>query len=176
VPAFRCLATPLALVASLVASASMAQDTVPKSTDKLASFGQVEGWNVYVNETRKNCFGERVREDSVLQMGSTDETGVGYLGVFTKAPTGAENEKIRDIAIDVNGTRYAGEAAEMAGNLKAGYSGGYILSKDPGFIQAVADQPSMKVIIAGRDPVDLDLGGTRKAIEMIRDCNARQAG
>jgi hypothetical protein len=170
----RCL--PLAAAACIAATAVLAQETVPKSTDKVTTFGQAEGWNIFVNDTRKNCFGERVRPDSVLQMGSTNESGLGYLGVFTKAATAVKNDKLREIAIDVNGTRYSGQTEGMKGDLKEGYSGGYILSKDPNFIKAVADQASMKVMIEGSDPVDLDLAGTKKAISMIQDCNAKQKG
>ena len=77
--------------------------------------------------------------------------------------------------IQMGDNRYAGEVAEMAGNLKGGYSGGYVLANDPGFVKDVEQQYVMMVMPEGVEPFEVDLTGTKKAVAAARECNAAQS-
>lgn len=165
----------LALSAALGIATGVQAQVLPQEGDEFSMFGEASGWTIFVNESRGTCLAERVDDASVLQMGLTADATLGYLGVFTQDPTGIETNTVERVEIEIGGQRYAGEVAEMA-NLKEGYSGGYILANNAEFIQAVADQPSMTVFVADREPLEISLAGTKAAIQAAQDCNAAQAG
>jgi hypothetical protein len=68
---------------------------------------------------------------SSVQMGVTANQEVGYLGVFTKADIGLKNGNTSDIFVSIDGNLFKGVATSTSGELKGGYSGGYILTDDP---------------------------------------------
>ena len=168
--------TTIAATAVMASALSAGAEAIPPGTDGFTPYGEVEGWNVFVDNGRGTCLIERVGDDGVaVQMGLTADATFGYVGVFTQAPTNAEGGKIRTIEIQMGDNRYAGEVAEMAGNLKGGYSGGYVLANDPGFVKDVEQQYVMMVMPEGVEPFEVDLTGTKKAIAAARECNAAQS-
>jgi hypothetical protein len=64
----------------------------------------------------------------------------------------------------------------MRGNITKGYSGGYVLSDDPQFVTDIAQQYEMVVFPEKEYAFVVNLAGTKKAIEMARECNAKQTG
>ena len=167
-----------AIVAFGPVPAAMAQDgqALPLATDTFAPYGPFGGWNVFVNETRGTCFAERPSETSVLQMGITEPAIFAYLGVFTQAPTEVESGKVEPVELLIGERRFVGEVTEAAGNIPGGFSGGYIVSRDLGLIEALGAGTSMTATVGSRPPVEIDLTGTGDAITAVRACNAAQAG
>ena len=48
-------------------------------------YGEVEGWKVFIDNEKKSCLIEAVDgAENVVQMGLTEDRGVGYVGVFTQ--------------------------------------------------------------------------------------------
>jgi hypothetical protein len=158
--------------------AAVAQDglVLPLSTDTFAPYGPFGGWNVFINQTRSTCFAERPTETSVLQMGITEPAIFAYLGVFTQAPTAAESGRVDSVELLIGERRFVGEVTEAAGNIPGGFSGGYIVSRDLGLMEALAGGTSMTATVGGRAPVVIDLTGTADAIAAVRACNAAQGG
>lgn len=156
----------------------LAQDgqALPSATDTFVPYGPFGGWNVFVNETRGTCFAERVLETSVLQMGITEPAIFAYLGIFTQAPTEAESGRVEQVELLIGERRFVGEVTEAAGNIPGGFSGGYIVSQDLGFIEALGAGSSMTATVGDRPPLEIDLTGTAEAIEAVRACNAAQLG
>ncbi|MCC5976121.1 MAG: hypothetical protein JJT81_19010 [Rubellimicrobium sp.] len=149
---------------------------LPSATDTFAPYGSFGGWNVFVNETRGTCFAERPSETSVLQMGITDPAIYAYLGVFTQAPTEAESGRVDEIELLIGEQRFVGGVTEAAGNIPGGFSGGYIVTEDPGFIEALGAGSSMTATVGTRPPIEIDLTGTADAIDALSACNAAQVG
>lgn len=173
------LLTAISLCTALSAlSPALAQDgqALPLATDTFAPFGPFGGWNVFVNETRGTCFAERVAETSVLQMGLTEPAIFAYLGIFTQAPTAAESGRVEPVELMIGDRRFVGEVTEAAGNIPGGFSGGYIVSRDLGLIEALAAAQTMTATVGTRPPLDIDLTGTSDAIDAVRACNAAQLG
>ncbi|WP_261195578.1 hypothetical protein [Pseudoruegeria sp. SHC-113] len=150
---------------------------LPALADTYTKFGEVEGWKVFADAEKKSCLMERVdAAENVIQMGLTEDRGVGYVGVFTKAETNIKKGDEEAVAILIGGNIYLGEATGMRGNITEGYSGGYVLSDDPQFATDIAQQYEMIVFPETEFAFVVDLTGTKKAMEMTKECNAAQMG
>lgn len=151
----------------------MAATTV--SADTFLRYGEVEGWKVFIDEDKKSCLIEAVDDnENVVQMGLTEDRGVGYVGVFTKAKTDIKRGEKEAVAILLGDNIYVGEATGMKGNITKGYSGGYVLSDDPQFADDLARKEVMIVFPEKEFAFTVDLTGTYKAMEMARKCNQEQ--
>ena len=152
---------------TFAATTALAQEFQP--------YGSVEGWNVFVDTAKKSCLIEAVdAAENVVQMGLTKDRGVAYIGVFTKAETGIKKGEAEPIAILLGEKLFIGEATGMRGNITKGYSGGYVLTDDPSVVEAVAKEYEMIVFPEKAYTFAVNLKGTFKAIEMARECNAKQ--
>ena len=158
-----------ALVAAIAATSAAA--------DNFLKYGEAEGWNVYIDSEKQSCLIERIDEaENVVQMGLTTDRGVAYVGVFVKGATGIQDGEKEAIAIDIDGTLYIGQATGMRGSITKGYSGGYVLSDDPKFVDDIARKEVMTVFPQKEYVFAVSLKGTYKAIEMARQCNKEQMG
>lgn len=159
-----------ALVAAVAATSATA-------TEKFLKYGEAEGWNVYIDTEKQSCLIERIDEaENVVQMGLTTDRGVAYVGVFVKGATGIKDGEKEAVAIAIDGTLYIGKATGMRGSITKGYSGGYVLSDDPKFIDDIARKEVMTVFPQKEYVFSVSLKGTYKAIEMARQCNKEQMG
>ncbi|SMO44684.1 hypothetical protein [Ruegeria faecimaris] len=147
------------------------------SADTFLRYGEVDGWKIFIDEDKKSCLIEAVDDaENVVQMGLTEDRGVGYVGVFTKAETNIKRGETEAVAILLGENLYLGEATGMKGNITKGYSGGYVLSDDPKFAEDLAKQKVMVVFPEKEFAFTVDLTGTYKAMEMARKCNEEQLG
>jgi hypothetical protein len=157
-------------VALSVAMAAYADNPLPKASDVLVKYGEVEGWTVYTNQTRGDCLIVRSDGPSSVQMGVTANQEVGYLGVFTKVDIGLKSGTQSQIFVSIDGHLYGGVATTT--DAKGGYSGGYILADDPNFKRDVAKKYKMIVFPETKGAFVVDLKGTFKAMAMGRKCLA----
>lgn len=157
-------------VAFSSAMTAHAQNPLPKASDTLVKYGEVEDWTVYANQTRGDCLIVRDIGSGAVQMGVTADRQVGYLGVFTKEDIGLRNGNQTQIFVDIDGHLYEGVATTTSGDLKDGYSGGYILTDDPNFKRDVAKKYTMTVFPQTAGAFVVDLRGTYKAMAMGQKC------
>ena len=163
-------ATSVAL-SSAVAAYAQNQSPLPKASDVLVRYGDdIEGWTVYENQTRGDCLIVRQDGPSAVQMGVTANQEVGYLGVFTTVDIGLQNGNTSDIFVSIDGQLFKGVATSTSGELKGGYSGGYILTDDPKFKRAVAKRYEMTVFPETKGTFIVDLKGTFRAMAAGRKC------
>nr|WP_170616759.1 hypothetical protein [uncultured Ruegeria sp.] len=145
--------------------------------DTFERYGEVEGWKVFVDKEKKSCLIEAVDSaENVVQMGLTEDRGVGYVGIFTKEKTDIKRGEKGAVAIMLGDNLYVGEGTGMKGNITKGYSGGYVLSDNPQFADDLAKQKVMVVFPEKEFAFTVDLTGTYKAMEMARECNEKQLG
>lgn len=164
----------IAVGAALAAApVSAQQDPLPKASDMLVKYGDVEGWTVYANKTRGDCLIVGSFGEGSVQMGVLADQSVGYLGVFTKVDIGIKNGA-GEIFVDIGGKLYEGVATTTAGHLKNGYSGGYILSDNPEFKRDIAKKYNMIVFPQTQGAFIVDLTGTFKAMALGRKCLTEQ--
>lgn len=164
------LSTTLALMTGGAASAMEISDIVPASGDTLIVYKQSGDWTVYSDVDRRSCLIERSDDDgNAMQMGLTKDLSAVYVGVFTQKD--AKIDAQTPIAIAVDGKVYTGESYGVrSGQLKGNYSGGYVLSDDPGFVEAIAKG---KELLAFPDKpwfFVIDLTGTFRAIDDAKAC------
>jgi hypothetical protein len=163
-------ATSVALSSAMPAYAQ-SQNPLPKASDVLVRYGDdIEGWTVYADQTRGDCLIVREYGPGSVQMGVTANQDVGYLGVFTKEDIGLQNGNKSAINVSIDGRLFSGVATSTNGELKGGYSGGYILTDDPKFKRAVAKRYKMTVFPETRAAFVVDLKGTYKAMAKGRKC------
>ena len=149
--------------------------TTAAAADTYKKYGEVEGWNVFIDNEKKTCLIEAVDSaENVVQMGLTEDRSVGYLGVFTKGETKITRDNKEPVAILIGENLYVGEATGMRGNITKGYSGGYVTSDNPMFVKDVEQQYEMIVFPNSAYSFIVDLAGTKKAIAMARECNKAQ--
>ena len=94
--------------------------------------------------------------------------------MFTKGETNIKQGETGAVAILIGENIYLGESTGMRGNITEGYTGGYVLSDDPQFAKDIAQQYTMTVFPEKEFAFVVDLTGTKKALEMARECNAKQ--
>lgn len=159
-------------VAAVAFTALLASSAVASTFE---NYGSVEGWNVFIDHEKKTCLIEAVDSaENVVQMGVTKDRSVGYIGIFTKGETAIKRDEKEGVAILIGDNIYVGEATGMRGNITEGYSGGYVTSDNPMFVKDVEQQYEMIVFPETDYSFVVDLAGTKKAIAMGRECNAKQ--
>lgn len=156
-------------------SAAYAGSPLPDSNDSLAVYSQAKDWTVYVDASHGNCLAERSDDaGNAMQMGQTKDHSAAYVGVFTKAETGFSGSQPIEIAVD--GTVFVGEShALRSGQLAGGYSGGYVVTDNPNFVNAIAEGRELVAFPGLEGTFVVDLTGTKVAIEEIEKCNKLQA-
>jgi hypothetical protein len=166
----KALITATSLAVSAATAVHAQENPLPKASDTLVQFGQdIEGWTVYANKTRGDCLIVRSFGPGSVQMGVAADHSVGYLGVFTQVDIGIQNG-IKEIFVDIDGHLYAGVATTTTGQLKGGYSGGYIMTDNPDFKRDVAKKYTMTVFPQTAGAFVVDLKGTYKAMAAGRKC------
>ena len=161
----------------ITAATALSLSAGAASADNFLKFGEVEDWKVFIDQERKSCLIEKQFDTGeVVQMGLTQDRGVGYVGVFTDEETDIKEGEKQLVAIALGENIYIGEAAGLRGSITKGYSGGYVLSEDPQFVTDIAQQYEMVVFPETNFAFVVDLTGTKKAIEMARSCNQEQLG
>ena len=163
------------LIAPLALTAATTLVTAPAHAEKFLGYGAIEGWNVYVDTEKKSCMVEtKDGLDNVIQMGLTDDRGIGYIGLFTKAETDIKRGDKSAVALLIGEDLYFGEATGMRGNITKGYSGGYVLTDDPKVFEDIRRARTMTVFPEKEFAFEVDLSGTAKALDLARKCNAEQ--
>lgn len=162
--------------ATFISSAAIAAGPLPSDKGPFTKYGEAGDWTVWVDEGNKNCLIEKVfSEGQVVQMGLTKNQKHGYLGVFT-----TDDIKIRirqKIEVDIDGQTFEERARGVrARKLKGDYKGGYLKTDDAAFANALAEGQNMVVFPRKSAAFQVDLTGTKKAMEMGRKCNAEQQG
>ncbi|AXI46275.1 hypothetical protein C1J03_09705 [Sulfitobacter sp. SK012] len=148
--------------------------TTSAGADTFEKYGEVEGWKVFADKDKMSCLIEAVDSaENVVQMGLTEDRSLGYLGVFTKGETNLKKDDREAVVIVIGENTYYGEATGMRGNITKGYSGGYITNNLPQFVKDIEQQYEMVVFPETDYVFVIDLTGTKKAIAMARECNAK---
>lgn len=172
---FTTLVAATSVAVSCATAVCAQQNPLPLASDTLVKYGEdVEGWTVYANKTRGDCLIVSSFGPASVQMGVAADHSVGYLGVFTQVDIGIRSGT-EEIFVDIDGHLYNGVATTTSGQLKGGYSGGYILTDDPSFKRDVAKKYTMTVFPQTPGAFVVDLRGTYKAMAKGRKCLTEQA-
>lgn len=159
-----------------MAGVAWAENPIPQSGDDLSVFKQMGEWTVYADATRGSCLAERVDAmGNALQMGLTKDGSAAYVGVFT--PAEVDFKRNDPIAIAVDGKIFEGKSHGVRSKkLAGGQSGGYIITNNPDLIDAIANGRKLVAFPEKVGAFEVDLTGTKMAIDEIKACTAGLAG
>jgi hypothetical protein len=165
-----------ALSAIAIASVAWAEDPIPESGDSLSVFKEMGEWTIYADATRGSCLAERVdSEGNAMQMGLTKDGSAAYVGVFTLAEV--DFRRNDPIAIAVDGKIFEGKSHGVRSKkLVGGQHGGYIITNNPELVDAIANGEKLIAFPEKVGVFEVDLTGTKVAIDEIRTCTAGLAG
>lgn len=168
-------AVALTLAATGIAHALEIADIVPAFDDELETYKEVGDWTVIANKTRGDCLIERSDDvGNAMQMGLVKDGSAVYLGVFTTRPADIQPDTPIQIAVD--GQVYVGEAYGIkAGTVSGDYKGGYVLSQDPAFVNAIAQGRELVAFPENTGVFIVDLTGTKRAIDEAMACLEAQS-
>lgn len=172
------IACTLAIAVTGASAAVAQQGVLAPGDDVFVEYGKVGGWTIYGDQDRGTCLIEGVDDNgNVVQMGLTDQAGVGYLGVFTRQDVRIKDGALRDVTIVVNDHIYRGTAQEMKRNVSDGYQGGYVLVDNPDFLRDLQEGLFLTAWPEANDGggVVVDLKGSHKAITEAIACNDKMA-
>jgi hypothetical protein len=162
-----------ALSAIAFGGMASAELPIPQSSDSMSVYKEMGEWTVYADATRGTCLAERVdSESNVMQMGLTQTEGFGYVGVFTTGDL--DVERSQGLAIAVDGQVFVGNSHGIRSKQIEGgnHSGGYIITNNPNLVNAIANGKTLVAFPEKSAAFEVDLTGTKAAIEEIRACIA----
>lgn len=162
-----------AALAGLAAGAALAKEdlVLPPADAVFTKWGEAEGWTIYTDLDSRTCLIERVdAAENVIQMGLTRDHAHAYLGIFTKADLGLKSGK-GEVFVALHDGLYEGQAQRLTKHLPEGYTGGYVVTDSPDFVEDVQKSYEMVVFPETDYALVVDLTGSLKAIEAARECN-----
>jgi len=141
-------------------------------------YGAVDSWTVFANTETKGCFIESENNNgNVVQMGIRDAGDtVGFIGVFNKGESVLSKGEKREMLVELDGDPFTIIAHSSEDRVSDGYTGGYMFANNPDFIRDISEKNVMKVHTSDSTSFEIDLTGTKKALEMARECYASQNG
>ena len=165
-------------VTAVSATAVLAEtdSPIPPSADAFTVYKEMDLWTVYADADTRTCLAERADDaGNVFQIGLTRDHQYGYIGVFTLADVKISGSQ--DIEVIVDGKVFLGKSYGIkSSKLRGDYAGGYALTDDPAFVDAVANGQVLVAFPEKEGLFVVDLTGTKKAIEETRACNKELSG
>jgi hypothetical protein len=77
------------------------------------------------------------------------------------------------VMIEIDGDLFAGEAK---GVVRENVRGGFVVSNDPTFGDDLANGQTMNIVTPAGTVVDIDLTGTKAAMDAVRACQMEMSG
>jgi hypothetical protein len=143
--------------------------------------GEVGGWNVFFNGATGGCFMEQAQGPLVVQLGTEaamlgegEGASFGFLAVYTTNEAAEiEDGEIWPIVMEIDGDLFGGEAM---GVVREDVRGGYVVSRDIGFGDDLANGQTLNIVTPAGAVVEIDLTGTKAAMQAVRDCQSEMSG
>ncbi|SLN59307.1 hypothetical protein ROG8370_02726 [Roseovarius gaetbuli] len=137
------------------------------------TWGQSGEWEILVNSAMGNgCFARRILEDKTeIQIGTVPNRNGGYFAAYNADWTGIRDSEFGVVEFDFSDAIFAGDAVA---HFESEVPGGYAFFDNPAFVKEFAKRNSVTVSSGGRKLIDIDLGGSKKAIDAILACQNKQ--
>lgn len=124
---------------------------------------------------------EQVQDPLVVQLGTEaamlgegEGERFGFLAIYTRNEDAViEQGEVWPVIIEIDGVAFGGDAV---GVVREEVRGGYVISNSSNFGDSIANGQTMRVMTPAGAEVDVDLTGTKKAMEAVRACQAEMMG
>ena len=158
-----------ALLTTGLASAAHAQVT---------EYGSESGWDIMVNqEMGPGCFVMHTTPEGLqIQMGINRAKAEpeGYVALYTQAPADVKANENIQVTFDVDGDKFSGDFKGQ--QYQGGWRGAYVRVNNPDFVYDLAKKYKLTITANdGRPPIVIDLKGTFRAFEVLRECQNAQS-
>ena len=146
---------------------------ISASASELEAWREMGPWKVLVDPAVGNgCLAQRVFDDGrLVQIGSDPARNGGFFAAYN-----ADWSDIKDGAtgianFDFGDARFAGD---VVGRMNQNLPGGYAFFDNPNFVTEFGKRQSVKVTGASGRLVEIDLTGSKRAIEAVLVCQEEQ--
>lgn len=145
--------------------------------EEYAVYGKEAPWTIFENKTSGGCFlQDRNNNGNVVQMGiRTHKDKYAFMGVWNHTQSLMEAGETRDMRLDIDGKEYTFTAMANVHPVSEGLTGAYMYLNNPDFIADVENGKVLTVHLDADTSFQIDLTGTKKGIEMARECFQAQS-
>ena len=156
-----------ALISALCLCAS------PVLSDDHVSWGEFGEWSVFVDPATGNgCYAQKAFEDGTLvQIGAEPARDGGFFAAYNADWDHIEADSAGTVKFDFGDALFAGD---VVGRILNGLPGGYAFFDNPDFVNEFAKRRSVKVSGESDRLVEIDLNGTKQAIDSVLACQKKQ--
>ena len=143
------------------------------SASDMKPWSVVGDWEILVDETTgSSCLAQKDFEDGTrVQIGFDVTRNGGFFAAYHRLWTQIVADEIGTAKFDFGDARFAGDAI---GKFSDGWPGGYAFFDNPDFVNEFAKRNAIK--FSGESGVwfEVNLSGTRSAIDALRVCQKAQ--
>ncbi|MCP4385863.1 MAG: hypothetical protein GY798_31375 [Hyphomicrobiales bacterium] len=145
----------------------------PAVAADLVPWGSAGDWEILIDPAVGNgCLAQKAFEDgTVVQIGANPARKGGFLAAYNAAWTDIEEGATGSVTMEFPEAAFAGEVVGVMSN---GLPGGYAFFDNPNFTDEFTRRTSVVVTGESGRSIEIDLGGTTKAVESVRTCQAEQ--
>ncbi|TLP56903.1 hypothetical protein FEE96_20820 [Parasedimentitalea maritima] len=146
---------------------------VPASASNVEHWEEVGAWEILVDASVGNgCLAQRVFEDGTLvQIGAEPVRNGGFFAAYNAEWSDIEIGATGIVNMDFGDARFAGE---VVGKVNQDLPGGYAFFDNPNFVTEFGQRQSVKISGESGRLIEIDLTGSKRAIEAVLDCQKEQ--
>ncbi len=146
---------------------------VSASASDLETWGEMGAWEILVDAAVGNgCLAQRVFEDGTLvQIGAEPARNGGFFAAYNAEWSDIENGATGVVNFDFGDARFAGD---VVGKIDQDLPGGYAFFDNPNFVTEFGKRQSVKISGESSRLVEIDLTGSKRAIEAVLACQEEQ--
>lgn len=158
---------------AIVAISSLAF-ALPGTAAETDVFKTVGDWTVIAtNGDKPSCHATRTMEDKTeVHVGVDLDQEHGFFAIYNPAWTDIEDGAEGYVEFNFGDSRFGGDAV---GKIENGVQGGYAVFDNPAFVKAFANGNSVKITGSKGATFDMQLTGTKKAVEGVLECEKANA-
>lgn len=145
----------------------------PALATDLAVWEESGKWTIYVDPAVGNgCFAQRTFDDGTqVQIGAEPARDGGFFGAYNAEWTDIEIGATGILKFDFGDAKFAGD---VVGRLSGDLPGGYAFFDNPEFVKEFGKRNTVIVTGEAGRHVEVDLSGTKVAIDTILKCQDEQ--
>lgn len=143
------------------------------AAEEIKTWGESGDWSILVDPTVGNgCLAQRIFDDGTqVQIGAEPSRDGGFFAAYNAGWTNIEEGETGIVSFDFGDARFAGD---VVGRLWDGLPGGYAFFDNPNFVTEFGKRNSVKISGEKGRLVEIDLSGTKRAIDAVLACQKEQ--
>lgn len=147
---------------------------VPASASNVEHWEEVGAWEILVDASVGNgCLAQRVFADGTLvQIGAEPARNGGFFAAYNAEWSDIEVGATGIVNMDFGDARFAGD---VVGKVNQDLAGGYAFFDNPNFVTEFGQRQSVKISGESGRLIEIDLTGSKRAIEAVLDCQKKQS-